>query len=239
MASNISADSVDSGVFFVEQLSNEPSPQRNNSPNFLNSRELSGTHTSKMITISSVASPETDIVTRDDNSNDPTFPYGFGAQQPIVPPRLNDFNLPPNLFKILATMAVVNNGLDNKYSPQSAEPSDPSLISTPPMHMSTIDGWETPRTTTDDNTFYWEDEPRQVCWTSLLDETFQSEGENRQIHMLSSPLPPSPPRKLKRKLEMGMSFPKRGECPRWRGLRTSDSPNKGHSRSVDSELKTL
>ena len=89
-------DSMDSNVFFDMQLSNEPNPQRNNSPIFLNSTELSGTHTRDMPTISSVASPEPDIVTLDDDSNDPTIPYGFGAQQPIVPPNVNDPNLMPN-----------------------------------------------------------------------------------------------------------------------------------------------
>ena len=96
MASNISMDSMDSDVFSVEQISNEPNPQRNNSLNYLNSTELSGIHTQEMPTISSVLSPEPDIVTLDGDSNDPTFPYRFGAQQPIVPPSLNDLNLPSN-----------------------------------------------------------------------------------------------------------------------------------------------
>ena len=117
MASNISMDSMDSDVFFVEQLSNEPSPQRNNSPKIPNSMELSGTHTREMPTISSVASPVPDIVTLDDNSNDPKFSYGFGAQQPIVPPSPNDLNPPPSPFNNFATMAVVNHGHDNNYSP--------------------------------------------------------------------------------------------------------------------------
>ena len=107
MASEISKDSVDSDLFFVEQLSNEPSAQRSNTPKILNSTELSGTHAREMPTISSVASPEPDIVTLDDDSNESTFPHGFGAQQPIVPPSLNDLNLPPNPFNILAAMTVV------------------------------------------------------------------------------------------------------------------------------------
>ena len=107
MASNISTYSLDSDVFFVEQPLNEPGPQRNNFPNILNSTELAGTHTKDMPTISSVASPEPDIVNLDDDSNDLTFPYGFGAQQPIVPSSLNDLNLPPNPFNILAAMTVV------------------------------------------------------------------------------------------------------------------------------------
>ena len=106
---------------------------------------------------SSVTSPDPDIVTLDDDSDDPTFPYGFRAQQPIVPLSLNDLNLPPHPFNILAAMTVVQRNPtqnDNYYSPQSSEPSEPSPISTPPMNLSTIDGWETPYTTTDDNTFY-------------------------------------------------------------------------------------
>ena len=95
----------------------------------------------EIITISSVASPEPRIVTLDSDSNDPTIPYGFGSQQPIVPPSLNDLNLPPSPFNVLATMAVVRVG--DAYSPQSPEPSIPSQISTPPMNVSTIEGWGT------------------------------------------------------------------------------------------------
>ena len=57
MASNTSIDSADSDAFFVEQISNEPSLQRNNSPNILNSTELSETHTEGMFSVSSIASP--------------------------------------------------------------------------------------------------------------------------------------------------------------------------------------
>ena len=81
------------------------------------------------ITISSVAFPEPQIVTIETNFNEPTFPYAFGTQHPIVPPSLNDLNLPPNPFNVLATMAVIQQ--DQEDSPQSLEPSDPSPISTP------------------------------------------------------------------------------------------------------------
>ena len=119
MSSNISIDSVDSDVFFVEQISNELSPQRNNTPNFLNSTEISEARTAEMPTISSIASPEPQIFTINDDSNEPTMPYGFGRQLPMVPPSLNDLNLPPNPFNILATMAVVptENAHDDNYSP--------------------------------------------------------------------------------------------------------------------------
>ena len=132
MASNFSIDSVDSDVFFVEQLSNEPSLQQNNSPNILNSTELSETYTKELPAVSSVASPEPRIVTINDDSNEPTMPFGFRGQLPIIPLSLNDLNLPPNPFNILATMALVNHEHDNYYSPRSSEPSEPSPISTPP-----------------------------------------------------------------------------------------------------------
>ena len=120
------------------------SPVRNGT--ILNSTEISHTHTSGMPSVSSITSPEPQILTINDNSNEPTIPYGCGRQLPIVQPSSNDFNLPPNAFIILATMAVVNHiedANDNNYSPQSPEPSEPSLISTPPMNVSTFDSWET------------------------------------------------------------------------------------------------
>ena len=214
MTSNISMASDDFGVFYVEKSSSELSQQRHNTPNILNSTETSEQHTARMPSISSIASPEPRIFTIDDDSNEPTMPYGFGRQLPIVPPSLNDLNLPPNPFIILNTMAIVTQTQDNneQYSPESPEPSLPSPISTPPMNVSAYNSWETPHTTTDDNTIYSEDEPRRVYWTSPPGETFESEDEPRRIYVLSpstSPQP-SPPRKLKRKLSLGMSFPKEG-----------------------------
>ena len=136
MMSNISTASDDSDVFYVEQSSSEPSPQRHNTPNILNSTEISEQHTTRMPSISSIASPEPRIFTTDDDSNEPTMLYGFGRQLPIVPPSLNDLNLQANPFNILATMAVVHqtqNTHDDNYSPQSPEPSELSSMSTPPM----------------------------------------------------------------------------------------------------------
>ena len=190
----ISMASDDSDVFYVEQSSTEPSPQRHNTPNILNSTEVSEQHTARMPSVSSIASPQPQIITINDDSNEPTMPYGFGRQLPIVPLSLNDLNLPPNPFNILATMAVVVYTEDDNndgYSPQSPDPSDPSPISTPPMNVSTFNSWETTHTTTDDNTFYSDDEPRRIYF------------------LPSTPTPP-PPRKLKRKLSLGMSFPKEG-----------------------------
>ena len=105
-------------------------------------------------------------------------------------------NLPPNLFNILATMAVANHTddvNDDNCSPQSPEPSKPSPISMPLMNVSAFNIWETFYTTTEDDTSYLSDDARRIYF----------------LPPSLSP-PPSPPRKLKRKLSMGMSFPKRG-----------------------------
>ena len=140
-------------MFYVEQISNEPSPQRNNSPDILNSTELLEHHATRMPSISTIASPQPYIFTINDDSNEPTIPYGFGRQLPIVPPRLNDLNLPPNPFNILATMAIGNktaDANDDNYSPQSPEPSEPSPISTPLMNLSAFNSWEM-----SDNDWQW------------------------------------------------------------------------------------
>ena len=203
-----SNSSTDSDVFYVEQSSIEGSPIRNKTPAILNSTEITGAMEREVITISSVASPEPRIVTLDDDSNDPTIPYGFGSQQPIVPPSLNDLNLAPNPFNVLATMAVVR--VNDAYSPQLPEPSIPSPISTTPMNVSTIEGWDTTHTTTDDSTFYTDDEPRRVYWDISSSDTFNS-NEPRNVSVASSPSStPPPPRRQTRKLSIGMSFPKKG-----------------------------
>ena len=148
-----------------------------------------------MINISSIASRAPQMVTIDSDSNEQTMPYGFGRQLPIIPPSLKDLNLPPNPLNRLTTMVVAyptSEGHDENYSPQSPEPSELSLISTPPMNLSTIEGWETPHTAMDDTTFYSDDEPRRIYF------------------LPSSPSPPQPPRKLRRKLSLGMSFPEKG-----------------------------
>ena len=124
------------------------------------------------------------------------MPYGFGRQLPIVPPSLNDLNLLPNPFNILATMAIANNTQEangNNYSPESPDPSVPFSISTPPMNISAFNSWETSYTTTDDNTFHSSDEPRRIYF----------------LPPSPSP-PPSTPRRQKRKLSLEMSFPKEG-----------------------------
>ena len=121
MFRNLSLDaSTDSDVFYVEQSSADCSPIRNNTPAILNSTQLPGAMEPEAITISSVASLEPRIVTIDTDTNEPTFPYAFGTQHQIVPPRLNQLNLPPNPFNVLATMAVTQQHQED--SPQSHRP---------------------------------------------------------------------------------------------------------------------
>ena len=107
-------------------------------------------------------------------------------------------------------MAVTQ--VDDEYSPQSPEPSMPSPISTPPMNVSTIEEWYTTHTTTDNDTFYTDDEPRRVYWDISSSDTFDS-NEPRNVSVASSPssTPPPPPQQ-KRRISMGMSFPQKGEC---------------------------
>ena len=223
MSSNLLIDSSDSDVFFVEQISNKPSPQRNSSPNILNSTEISHTLTAGLPSVSSIACREPQILTSHDNSNEPTMPYGFGRPVPVVPPSLNDLNLPPNPFNILATMAVVNythDGNDDNYSPQSPEPSEPSSISTPSMNVSTYDSWETSHTTTDDNTFYSDDEPWRIFFS---------------IH--SYPAATAP--KAEKEIEPGnVLSKKRGSVEaRLRSLRSDNLLSKGRPRSIKQKLE--
>ena len=88
-------------------------------------------------------------------------------------------------------MAVIQQ--DQEDSPQSPEPSDPSPISTPPTNLITIEGWETPQTTTDKNTFYSsENEPRRVYWDFSADETIES-NEPRRVYPTGGPTSTPPP----------------------------------------------
>ena len=210
MYRNLSLNSsTDSDVFYVEHSSPEKSPIRNNTPAILNSTQLSGAIEREVITISSVASPEPQFVTIDSDSNEPTFPYSFGTQHSVVPPSLNDLNLPPNPFNVLATMAVIQQKQED--SPQSPEPSDPSPLSTPPMDLSTIEGWETLHTTTDDNTFFSsENEPRSVYW-DFSNKTFES-NEPKRVSPAGSPSSTPPPPTRQKRRARGCLFFKKGDC---------------------------
>ena len=117
----MSTNLIDPDVFYVEQSSNDPNLSRPRTPAFLNSTEMSGKDTWEIISISSIASPDPQIVTIYSDSIEPTVPYGSGRQLPIIPPSLNDLNLPTNPFIILAIMALVNPTGDEheeNYSPR-------------------------------------------------------------------------------------------------------------------------
>ena len=149
----------------MEQWSNELSSPRTNTPIVINSTEMSDNNTQELINTSSIASRGPQVITIDSHSNGPTMPYGFGRQLPNLLPSMNDLNLPPNPFNILAIGAVANpaaGGHYRNYSPQSPEPSEPSPISTPRMNVSTIEGWHTRHTTLYDNTFFSDDEPWRI-----------------------------------------------------------------------------
>ena len=201
---------------------------------FFNSAELSRMRTREIPTLSSVTSTESDVVTLDDDFNDPEFPYGFEAQQRIVPLSLNNLKTPPNPFNMLATIALVQANPTQHgdiYSPQSPKSSEPSPISTPPMNLSTIDGWETPHTTTDDNTSNLEDELTRVHWNSSLIGTFHSEGERNLFAVQSIRANTVSQDGEKTRDCSVLSKKKRSSAGCLRSLPTIDYPNKGHSRS--------
>ena len=157
--------------------------------------------------------------------NNRTSPYGFGSEQPIVPPSLNDLNLPPKSFNVLATMALIR--ADEEYSPQSTEPSISSPISTPPMNVSTIEGWETTHRTTDDAIIYTDDESKRVYWDLSSTKTFDSR-EPRNVSIASSPSStPSPPRRQKKEAEHGYVFSqKRSGAAHLRRMRLAPTSQK-------------
>ena len=110
-------------------------------------------------------------------------------------------------------MAVVHqtqNTHDDNYSPQSPEPSELSSISTPPMNVSAFNNWETSYTSTDDKTFYTSDEPRRVYWDLSSDDDLGSSVPRNPSVASSRCVTPPPPRAQKRKISLGMSFPKDG-----------------------------
>ena len=61
------------------------SPPQSNTTVLLNFTELSGAQEKEVITISTVESPEPQIVTIESNSNEPTLSRGYKRKQPIIP----------------------------------------------------------------------------------------------------------------------------------------------------------
>ena len=158
---NLSLDSssTESDVFNVERSLEEVSPIKNNTrwdPQFGGAIRSYGKRGNHNLFRRLSGTTNCDARLRLQRA---TVPYGFGSQHPIVPTRLNGLNWPPNPFNVLATMAVIQ--ADETCSPQSPELSIPSPISTTPMNVITIEGWHTTHTTTDNATFYTDDEPRR------------------------------------------------------------------------------
>ena len=196
MINDNSLNWTDLDIFYVEQLSGDQNPQRNSSPQILNSTALSGSPWKEVLTISSVPSPETHFITITSDSNDITISYGYGRQDPIIPPSLGDLNLPPNPFKTLAMMKFVPTKVrqcGERDSLQSPVPSELSSISTSPMMMGTIEPGET---FFDEGTIYSDIKPRRNI-----------------LHSRPSISPISPPsKKQKRKMCLRRSFLKKREC---------------------------
>ena len=94
----LDSSSSESDSFYVEHSTEADSPARNKTAVALNSADLSGAHEKEVITMSSLASPEPQIVTIESDSIEPTRPYGYGRQKEIKPPRHKDHNLPSNPF---------------------------------------------------------------------------------------------------------------------------------------------
>ena len=141
-------DSTDSDVRYVEKSPREQNPPRNNTPDILNSTDLSGAHAREVITISSVASLNQRIVTFESDSNEPTLPYGYGRQQPIIFSSLNVLNLPMSHFNVIIIFSPAPETEAQWYptqvhnSPISPEVFDISVVSTLTMEMSTVDAWQ-------------------------------------------------------------------------------------------------
>ena len=70
MMQNHSFNSTDSQTLYVEQSSTELSPRRINAPEILNSTELSGASPIEHITLSSVVSPELQLITIHSDSDE-------------------------------------------------------------------------------------------------------------------------------------------------------------------------
>ena len=136
--------STESDVFYVERSSGEDSPDRSNTPAVLKSTQLSGALAREVNTISSVASPEPQIVTIESNSNEPTIPYGHGWQVPIIPLSLIDFNLPLNPFNVMTCISLAPiteaqlHHVEIDLSPIQEDVIDVTDISTPSMLVSSI-----------------------------------------------------------------------------------------------------
>ena len=136
-----SLSSTDSENFYVEQLSGERSPRRNNTSEIHTSTELSGAYAREAITISTMASPVPKKMATNSDLNKPTISYSYGKQDSTIPANSKDLIVPPNLVNIPATKAVVEPRVrqcDERECPRTSVQSELSTISTPPMKVSAV-----------------------------------------------------------------------------------------------------
>ena len=146
----ISSDSLkpDSNLLYVEGLSGEQISRRQNTHELLNSTQLSGALVREIITISSVATPEPQIVSIASNSNEPTIQYGYGRRAPNILPCLNHLNLPLNPCNVMTPKPLAAINERGTYapaaddSPTSTTTFTKSEILTSSMIVSTVDAWE-------------------------------------------------------------------------------------------------
>ena len=156
--------STDSNVFYVERSSGEDTPARNNTPAALTTNQRSRAMARELITVSSIASLEPQIMTKESDSNKPTIPCGYARQVPIIPLSLNDLNLPLDPFSVMTSLSLAP--ITEAQLPNARIPSIPieedafdvTDKSLPSMLVSSINRW----------------------WTSLYDGTFDF-GEPRRI----------------------------------------------------------
>ena len=133
---------------YVEALSGEQNSRRHITHELLNPTQLSGALVREMITISSVATPEPQIVSIASNSNEPTIQYGYRRRAPNIPSCLNDLNLPLNPCNVMTPISLAAIKKRGTYapaaddSPTSTTTFNKSEILTSSMIVSTVDAWE-------------------------------------------------------------------------------------------------
>ena len=192
----INPDSSDFDFLYVELRSGGQSPPEHITPDVPNSTETSGVYVKEVITKSSGASRELQIVTIASDSNELTIPYGYGRQQPYTakPQRLKTVNLRIIPFNVMTPISPAPIMEDHIHPPTIAdipiqeEVFDASEISTPSMLVCSVNACET----SPDVGIFYSDEPKWISPTSSPSST------------------PPPPRGQKRKLRLGMSFPQEG-----------------------------
>ena len=141
-----------------------------------------------MIIILAVTSLDPKVVTIQSHTKEPFIPYGYGRQDPIIPPSLNHLNSRPNIINALATMVVVQSATrpcNERYSPLSQMLSELSSISTLPMNFeysAKLGGIFRRR-----NIFLWWTLANLSCFEAILYAANPEKTEMRIEHGMSFP----------------------------------------------------